>query len=96
MVDSSALIFDRPQIHKRRSKIAGDFKNYDFLFKWAEEQILDRLSLIKRDFERGVHIGGRQSDGFLTQLKDKTAIDSVFTLDPVHCTLVVMGDALHH
>ena len=93
-VHNSVQIFDRPRLRQNRKAILPNFENYDFLFKWAEDQILDRLDMIKHEFTSGVHIGGRQSNNFIKHLKTQTNIDSFFTLDCAHGDVIGEEDFL--
>ena len=59
MVDAAdIIIFDRSRLRKNRARTAKNIQKYDFLHRWAAEQITDRLQDIKRSFVRILQIGG--------------------------------------
>jgi len=66
-------IFNRKHIAHYRKRCANNLKNHDFLFQWSSQQILDRLSLIKRDFTDILQIGTRDTETF-NALKNKNPI----------------------
>jgi NADH dehydrogenase [ubiquinone] 1 alpha subcomplex assembly factor 5 len=62
-------VFDRDMLLQKRARAAVQFSDYDFLFKWAQAQTLDRLADITRDFPNALQIGargGRLKDGIPT------------------------------
>ena len=82
MVDhNSAEIFDIPALARNRMRAARDFHNYDFLFSYCEDQILDRLSLIKRSFQTVLLIGARKSPAFISKLKTQLGADFIVQTD---------------
>ncbi|MBX2835008.1 MAG: methyltransferase domain-containing protein [Micavibrio sp.] len=52
-------VFDRTLLRQRRQRVAQNFTNHDFLFKWGREQLIERLSEIKRDFPKAIQLGAR-------------------------------------
>ncbi len=54
-------IFERKQIARYRKRCAPNLADHDFLFRWASNQILERLDLIKRDFKNILQIGERDT-----------------------------------
>lgn len=54
-------VFDRILIKARRNRSAANFKDYDFLFQWTDQQLKSRLSDIKRDYASVLQIGARGS-----------------------------------
>lgn len=58
-MNSPIHIFDKAQIVKNRIRSASDIENYNFLFSFTANQILDRISLIKKDFEQKLWMGCR-------------------------------------
>ena len=57
MQDQQTDIFDRSLLAKRRQAAKRNIQEYDFLYRWAGEQLKDRLNDITRSFERCVQIG---------------------------------------
>jgi len=66
----SQAIFDRDLINKNYKRWKDNFHASSFLFKFSEEEIINRLSLIKRDFESVAIIGSRNC-GILFDYLDK-------------------------
>jgi len=58
-MSSDIQIFDRALLAVKRERAEQTFKDYDFLFKWTHQNLLERLEVIKRDFDRIVQIGAR-------------------------------------
>ncbi|MBL0942246.1 MAG: methyltransferase domain-containing protein [Alphaproteobacteria bacterium] len=52
------LIFDRSLAEKRRLKTAGQLDRYNYLYKYAEENLIQNLSFIKKSFEKVLILGG--------------------------------------
>lgn len=80
-------VFDRALLRQRRRKAAKNFHQYDFLFGWAEKQILESLRLITRPFHDILIIGGRRSEGFYAALRELYGTQcrlSVYDLDTAH------------
>lgn len=77
----SAPIFDRALIAQRRKRANQNFKSHDFLFEWAEEQMLDRLDDFTRAYETALRIGTRGSQFFSHALSMHPRIGDVFTMD---------------
>lgn len=63
MVDSAAHndieVFDKRCVRRNRARAANNFGEHDFLFRWAVEQISDRLMDVNRRFDRALQIGSR-------------------------------------
>ncbi len=53
------VVFDRTAVRKIRNRAAAQIRNHDFLFNFAHESIMDRLSLIRRKFPLALQIGAR-------------------------------------
>lgn len=68
---NSIEVFDRQKIRSNRKIAAPEFHNFDFLFKWGEAQLLDRLSVIHRDFQNILMLGSRQTRGFSDLIQAK-------------------------
>lgn len=69
-------VFDRALMAQRRKRAADRFADYDFLFRWAEDQIFESLPVIKRDFKNVLVMGGRYSSGFFENLKTHLSEDA--------------------
>lgn len=52
-------VFDREQVKHNRKRAHKNFQQHSFLFEWANEQIAERLSDVKRDFPLALSIGSR-------------------------------------
>jgi NADH dehydrogenase [ubiquinone] 1 alpha subcomplex assembly factor 5 len=52
-------VFERQVLPQKRARVAAQFDDYDFLFKWAQAQTRDRLADITRDFPHALQIGAR-------------------------------------
>ncbi|MCB1651025.1 MAG: methyltransferase domain-containing protein [Alphaproteobacteria bacterium] len=74
-------IFERKARERfyRRSKT--QFEDYDFLFRWSEAQLLDRLQDIKRDFPRVVQLGTSGSAEFAQKLKEAAKAETLYRSD---------------
>lgn len=66
---SDIQIFDHNLLKQKRQRSAANFVQYDFLFSWAEDQLLDRLSLVNKDFENVLIIGDRITSKLAQGLK---------------------------
>ena len=69
---SSNLVFDPAQIRRARMRSHSKLSEHGFLIDWVSDQIIDRLSLVKRDFETALHIGNRATNDFNDELKRAT------------------------
>ncbi|MFV0297183.1 MAG: methyltransferase domain-containing protein [Hyphomicrobiaceae bacterium] len=54
----SPRIFDRDLLARRRVRAATELARHDFLFRYAAEDMLDRLSIVKRQFPVVLNLGG--------------------------------------
>lgn len=52
-------VFDRAQIARQRRRATLSHSSHAFLIDWTMDQIVDRLSVVKRDFPVCVQIGAR-------------------------------------
>lgn len=57
IADSAINVFDREALRQRRDRVASTFGDHDFLKTIAADAIVDRLSEIKRPFERVLDLG---------------------------------------
>jgi SAM-dependent methyltransferase len=77
-------VFDRGLLHERRRRLARRSRGEDlpdFLLRHAGEDVIDRLGLIKRRFERAVVVGGYH--GVVGDLLRDSGIASVVEVEPV-------------
>ncbi len=105
MVDKNSIhIFDRKLAAQRRERAAKNFSEYDFLFKWTKENLIERLEVVKRDFERIVQIGARGGpliDGAITldlnsaYNPDIIADEEFLPVAPQSCDMIVSALNLH-
>lgn len=58
------IVFDRLQIKQQRERAAHHKESF-FLFDWAMDQIMDRLAVVTRPFDKRLQIGarGKKMDG---------------------------------
>lgn len=56
------MIFDDLTIRARRNHCASQFEHYNFLARWCNDRLCERLEDIKRTFETVLILGGRDSD----------------------------------
>jgi len=90
-------IFDRVLLRKRRRKAVHTIETVDYLLKYAHEDIVDRLSVIMREFPIVLNLGAHHGD-LTNRLKDLSTITDVFSLDSVfemvekNSTLGINGD----
>ena len=66
-------IFDRKAINNNHKRWANKYNSADFLFRFSEEEIVNRLKLIKRDFDDIAIIGERSSGILLEYLNNNNA-----------------------
>lgn len=62
MMNAAAHIFDRELLSARRARGANSFRDYDFLHRFAEAQIKERLEVVKRDFEHAIELKNQHFD----------------------------------
>jgi len=85
---SSNLVFDPAQIRRARMRSHSKLSEHGFLIDWVSDQIIDRLSLVKRDFETALHIGNRATNDFSDGLKRATNAKTLFTMDRTHAPII--------
>jgi len=51
------IIFDRSLVHKRRRETAIQLESYNYLYKHSEEGLIQKLSFIKKAFEKILVLG---------------------------------------
>ncbi|MFP4313557.1 MAG: class I SAM-dependent methyltransferase [Alphaproteobacteria bacterium] len=72
MVNGLIEIFDRALWLQRLQRAAPHYQNHDFLLRWCEEQLCDRLSLVTKEFENVLVIGERVTPFLRDHLQSKT------------------------
>ena len=70
-------IFNRQHVLQRRAHATREFAEFRFLHDWCERDILDRLSIIRRDFPTAAILNDRSSDDFKQKLKTAKNITSL-------------------
>lgn len=73
-------IFDRALLRTRRNKAAANITSVDYLLKFANEDILDRLSVIVRDFPVALNLGCHHGE-LSHQLMALSSIEEVYSQD---------------
>ncbi len=58
--ESDIIIFDRKRVAQNRIRAASLFKEHDFLHRWCQAQLSDRLQDVTKSFDTALHIGARQ------------------------------------
>ena len=73
-------IFDRALLKARRDKAAHTIETVDYLLKFANEDIIDRLSVTLREFSVVLNLGSHH--GELSQsLRSLPSVETVYSLD---------------
>ncbi|MFT5509942.1 MAG: SAM-dependent methyltransferase [Hyphomicrobiaceae bacterium] len=86
-------IFDRELLHARRARQVSRLDRDalpDFLLKHAAEDVVDRLAMIKRRFERAVSVGSYH--GVMARMLREAGVSDVVETDPV-AELLALGNA---
>ena len=74
-------IFNNHQIIRNRNRIADQFGQVDFLKQIAVERLIDRLDLMRRDFDTLIDVGAQ--GGYVARaLRDHDKVGQVISLDP--------------
>jgi NADH dehydrogenase [ubiquinone] 1 alpha subcomplex assembly factor 5 len=81
MSDPSQL-FDRQLLQRRRARMAASAARHDFLLKHAADDLIDRLSLIRRTF-RTAAVVGADLGHMAHRLSREQGLATVITTDPV-------------
>jgi SAM-dependent methyltransferase len=77
---SAIEVFDRQLLRMRRDRAAMGIGDYDFLLRDVAARLVERLSLVKRDFPRVLDLGAHH--GLLADmLKTRNGTSDVFTSD---------------
>ncbi len=73
-------VFDRSLLRLRRDRAAADILQYDFLFREVAERLLDRLTIVRKDFPVILDLGG--GHGVLSEkLRQRSGTEYVVTSD---------------
>ena len=75
-------IFDRAVLRERRQRSIKAFETVDYLLKHANEDIIDRLSVIMREFPIALNLGSHLGD-LTHRLSALKSITEVYSLDSV-------------
>jgi len=73
----NVFVFDRHAVRAHRNRSAKHLKDHGFLIKWSMDQILSRLTDIKRSYPLALQIGNRADIADIA----KYNIDKLHTLD---------------
>lgn len=77
---SAIEVFDRQLLRMRRDRAAMGIGDYDFLLRDVAARLVERLSLVKRDFRRVLDLGAHH--GLLADmLKNRSGTAEVFACD---------------
>jgi hypothetical protein len=77
---TSYHIFNRQHLRQHRARAAHNFHHHRFLYDWCEQDILDRLSIIRRNFPATALLHDRSSNGFRRDLSDRKDISLLISL----------------
>jgi SAM-dependent methyltransferase len=78
----TALLFDRRLLRDVKRRSLANFSDFDFLIRWCENQIIERLGLIKRRYPKILIMGGPVSSGFVDILRNNFGAELIMGL---HC-----------
>lgn len=84
-------IFDRNLRKLRRSKVRKTFESYDFLHKWTDKVLAERLTDINRTFEHAIQLGTLYS---APELRKSDKITHFQTLDAEYADIIGDEEAL--
>ena len=78
---SDILIFDRKKIRVQRNRALKKITDHNFLVQWASDQLLSRLSIIKKEFPVCLQVGTRASldSSKIKGLKHLVTVDNTMT-----------------
>lgn len=91
---SPQIIFDPAQIRRNRLRAHGALKDHGFLIDWVSDQIIDRLSLVKREFPTVLNIGCRAQNGFSGRLKSAASAEALIEIDRTHAPIIAEEEFL--
>jgi SAM-dependent methyltransferase len=72
---SQDLPFDRQLRRVRRDRAAGRYPEADYLHRLAADELIERLSFVKRDFRRALDLGC--AGGYLTRRLSELGLETV-------------------
>lgn len=93
-MSSAHIIFDPAQLRRNRLRAHNHLDQHGFLIDWVSDQIIDRLSLVKREFKTALHIGNRARNNFDERLKDIAQIDRLYKIDHTHAPIIAEEEYL--
>lgn len=88
MSASDIEIFDRKKIREQRNRALPKLEDNNFLIRWASEQLLSRLEIVKKNFPTVLQVGTRAP---LDQNKIK-GLKQLITLDGTESGNTVIAD----
>lgn len=77
---SVIAIFNRKHVRQNRNRAVKSFAEYRFLHDWAERDILERLSIIRRDFPAVAILNDRSSPSFRDTLVAQKNVTTLLSL----------------
>lgn len=87
-------IFDGRRRALARRRCLGRFAEHDFLFRWTENVLLERLEDIRRQFSVSALLGSRSSPGFHQALKARAGAEILACMDTIPGQgAMLLGDA---
>ncbi len=78
---SSIVVFNRQHHRQQRLRAQGMLDKHGFLFEWAADQIIDRLSDIRKTFPVTIGLGNRVPRNFWDRLQAAKQIEHLVVSD---------------
>lgn len=88
-------LFNRRHTKQNRARARAGFADYRFLYDWCEREILDRLSIIRRDFPQTSILNDLSSENFRLSLLDDKRIGNLTIVEEHPSSLPVEMEALN-
>jgi NADH dehydrogenase [ubiquinone] 1 alpha subcomplex assembly factor 5 len=76
----SVALFNRDHVRHNRMRASASFPDFRFLHDWAEQDILERLSIIRRNFPAAAILNSRASQSFQDALSENKNVTNLITL----------------
>jgi NADH dehydrogenase [ubiquinone] 1 alpha subcomplex assembly factor 5 len=92
-MSNAMQVFERRAVRQHRDRAAAGLADYDFLFRHANEIILDRLDDIRREFPLVLDLGCR-TGGLAEALQSRPGVESVVRSDLSHA-MISQSEGLH-
>jgi hypothetical protein len=73
-------VFNRQHLRQHRMRAAENFCHHRFLYDWCEQEILDRLAIIRRNFPAAALLQDRSSPGFQRDLSKQKDVSLLLPL----------------